>query len=64
MSGIAWLPDQSGLVISGMPQDGQDSSLWILSYPDGALRRITSDIADYYGVSLDRSGDYLVTAKG
>ena len=63
LSGVAWLPDQSGLVVSEWPVDGDNFSLWILSYPEGKLRRITSDLAHYRSVGLVHHGGSLVSVQ-
>jgi serine/threonine protein kinase/Tol biopolymer transport system component len=61
--GLTWLPDQSGLIVVGRPFDQENSALWVLSYPEGRLRRLSNDLADYRGVSLGRMGDRLVTVQ-
>jgi serine/threonine protein kinase len=61
ISGIAWLPDQSGLAISSRPQNAGNSSIQIMSYPDGALRTITTDLSDYIGVGITVGAGHLVT---
>jgi Tol biopolymer transport system component len=63
ISQLAWLPDQSGLLVSAWPNGGDNFSLWILTYPDGKLRQITSDLVSYFGVSLTQSGRSLVTVQ-
>jgi serine/threonine protein kinase/Tol biopolymer transport system component len=48
ISGLAWLPDGSGLVAGAFKDAGAPSSqLWFFSWPDGAARRITNDTNDY-----------------
>ena len=63
VAGMAWLPDQSGLVISFWPLDGENFSLWIMSYPEGSLRKVTSDLAHSFDVSLVGGGGSLVTVQ-
>jgi dipeptidyl aminopeptidase/acylaminoacyl peptidase len=48
---LAWLSDSSGLIISA-GVGGGPLQLWSLSYPDGAARRVTNDLSDYWGASL------------
>ena len=63
IGGMAWLPDQSGLVISGVPQGSEDLAIWIVSYPDGRLRRVSKDLAGYWGVSLAEGSKRLETVQ-
>ncbi len=63
LSGIGWLPDQSGLVLSMWPLGADNFSLWTISYPDGSLRKLTSDLANYSDVSFIRGGHSLVTVQ-
>jgi Tol biopolymer transport system component/DNA-binding winged helix-turn-helix (wHTH) protein len=52
-----WLPDGSGLVMVAKEKGAWDSiQLWHISYPDGAARRILSDL-DNYGSALSLSSD-------
>jgi eukaryotic-like serine/threonine-protein kinase len=61
--GMAWLPDQSGLVLTGLPSGAENLALWIVSYPDGVLRRVTDDLADYFGVGLAHRAAWLATVQ-
>ncbi len=63
IAGMAWLPDQSGLVVSLWPLGGDNFSLWIMSYPGGQLRKVTSDLAHYVDVSLVNDGGRLVSVQ-
>ncbi len=63
VSQLAWLPDQSGLLVSAWPNGGDNFSLWILTYPAGKLRQITSDLVSYFDVSLTQSGRSLMTVQ-
>ena len=58
---IAWLDDMSGLIMSAREQATAPDRLWRISYPDGALRQLTPDWADYRGVSL--AGPDIVTVR-
>ncbi len=61
--GMAWLPDQSGLAITGLHRLEENARLWVLSYPDGGLRRISNDLVSYYGVSLAHDAGRLATVQ-
>jgi len=63
MFGLAWLPDQSGFAVVGGNGETEHHTLWIVSYPDGSLRRISNDVADYYGVSLDHEAGRLMSIQ-
>ena len=58
---IAWLGDSSGLMMTAKEEGSSFYHVWFLSYPDGAVRQITSDLSDYVGVSL--TTDFKVLAS-
>ena len=43
---IAWMPDESGLVIAGTSQSWITYQLWYLSYPAGHAQQISNDLND------------------
>jgi Tol biopolymer transport system component/predicted Ser/Thr protein kinase len=64
---VAWLGDGSGLVFAGYP--GFDVFRWqifFISYPDGAVSRITNDLDSYgsYSLGVTQDGSTLVTLRG
>jgi serine/threonine protein kinase/Tol biopolymer transport system component len=64
LTAMSWLPDGSGLVISGRDPETKLSQIWLLSYPEGAARRVTNDLNTYAGVSLTADGKTLTTIQG
>src|SRR5207253_362256 len=42
-----WLKDGSGLVVNGGELATSPTQLWRVSYPDGAVTRISNDLTDY-----------------
>jgi Tol biopolymer transport system component len=64
---LAWLGDGSALVFDAVEQYGgrwnQNSHLWSITYPAGALRRITPDVASYSSVAATRGGRTLVAVR-
>lgn len=56
---VIWLSDGSGLVFSARDQMDAPRQLWFVSYPDGAVRKITNDLDDYTSVSLTGDGKTL-----
>jgi serine/threonine protein kinase/Tol biopolymer transport system component len=59
---LTWLPDSSGLIVSASTGGGL-LQLWYLSYPDGASRRVTNDLSDYWGVSLTSDASSLFSVQ-
>jgi Tol biopolymer transport system component len=63
-SGLAWLPDGSGLVLAGFQRGAAFApQLWHVSYPAGALTRITNDSQTYLGVSVSSDGKILASVQ-
>ncbi len=53
LSGIAWLPDGSGLVASAKDLHASFSDqLFLVSFPGGRITRITNDFNTYSGISV------------
>ncbi len=59
---LTWLPDSSGVIVSAAVSGGP-LQLLQLSYPDGAVRRITNDLSDYWGASLTTDSSTLVSVQ-
>ena len=60
---VAWLPDKSGLIISGTEQALSPIQLWRVSYPGGESARMIPDTLDYESVSLSRDGKTIVSVQ-
>jgi Tol biopolymer transport system component len=60
---MKWLPDGSGLIFGAREQQAGLDQLWHVSYPGGEVRRITTDLASYTGVSLSADAGMLVTTQ-
>ena len=58
---LAWLHDGRGLVVSAEQPGETHHQLWLVSYPDGQVKRITNDLHDY-GVSIGVTGDDTIVA--
>ncbi len=58
---IAWKADMSGLVISARDKATNPFQVWQIAYPSGTVGKITTDLAEYRGVSL--SGKNIVTVR-
>ncbi|MBA2733354.1 MAG: protein kinase [Acidobacteria bacterium] len=54
-----WLKDGSGLILNGKELPTSPIQIWHLSYPDGAVTRITNDLTEYgsssFGLTADSS---------
>lgn len=61
---IAWLPDRSGLLITGHERSSSNYRIWHISYPSGDVRKITNDLNDYSIVKLAQGSNTLVTIQG
>lgn len=61
-NGIGWL-GPSTLVLSQPEGLGQRVQLWRMSYPSGAITRLTNDLSSYRGIDLDSSRTRLVTQR-
>ena len=60
---IAWLKDQSGLIIVAGEKSFQAKQLWRVSFPDGEYRQITNDLSDYNGISLTADSQKIVSVQ-
>jgi Tol biopolymer transport system component len=60
--GVAWLGPHS-LLLSQPEELGERIQLWRMSYPDGALSRLTNDLNSYVGVDVDIARASVVTAR-
>jgi serine/threonine protein kinase/Tol biopolymer transport system component len=58
---VGWQDDMKGLIISANESSSSPVRLWRINLPDGSVQRITSDLADYQGVSI--AGGKIVTIR-
>lgn len=63
LPGISWIPDGSGLVLTGRDLETKLLQVWLMSYPDGQMRRITNDLNRYVGVSITANGETLASVQ-
>jgi Tol biopolymer transport system component len=61
-SGVAWLTRDT-LLVNMVDRGSAPLQLWLLSFPDGAFRRLTNDTSQLVGVSLSATRDALVTQR-
>jgi eukaryotic-like serine/threonine-protein kinase len=59
--GLGWISGGHGLIVNACDRPGEPTQIFFVSYPRGAVRRITGDLNYYYGVSLTRDSRTLAT---
>jgi Tol biopolymer transport system component len=60
---LAWVPDGRGLVVNTKGQFGGPEQIGYVSYADGEVRRITSDLNYYHGVSVTADSRVVATVQ-
>lgn len=60
---VVWLPDGKNLIISAREAKEPYSQLWMFSYPDGEVRRLTNDLETYFWISTSADGRMVVTRQ-
>jgi Tol biopolymer transport system component len=61
-TGLAWL-DERSLLLSALDRSSAPLQLWMMSYPDGARRRLTNDTSQYVSPSLTADRNQLVVSR-
>lgn len=61
---LAWLPDASGLFVTGVAKETAfHRQIWFVSYPEGKMVKVSNDLSDYYGVSVTADGKSLASIQ-
>ena len=61
---MEWLQDGSGLLATAAEQEGNwAQQIWLVTYPDGAARKITNDLSDYRDLSVTADSQSLMAIK-
>src|SRR5688500_382120 len=62
---LAWLSDGNGLLMTAAEKasDLRTEQIWHLSYPGGEAKKITNDLNNYQGISLNGDSSVLVTIQ-
>lgn len=60
---LEWMRDGAGIVLVGKANPGENSQVWLVSYPEGETRQITTDTTDYDSASVSADGGTLVTTR-
>jgi len=58
-----WTPEGKHLICAARAIDETSSQLWMLTYPEGEVRRLTNDLEGYFWASLSSDGRMLVTRQ-
>jgi eukaryotic-like serine/threonine-protein kinase len=62
---VAWLPDNSGIVLAGFDiGTSLNNQVFLVSYPGAKLRRVSNDFNAYNGVSTGGSDDAIASTRG
>jgi Tol biopolymer transport system component/DNA-binding winged helix-turn-helix (wHTH) protein len=61
----AWLKDGSGLLVTAWEQDSTATpdQVWLLPYPQGESRRVTTGINGYYGLNITADARALLAVQ-
>jgi len=62
---LAWLSDGRGLLMTAAEQGSElrSQQIWHISYPGGEAQKITKDLNNYEGISLNADSSVLVTIQ-
>ncbi len=60
---IAWLSDGKGMLLSASQERWAPRQIWQVSFPDGAVRRITNDLDEYGDLGLSPQAETLVALQ-
>jgi Tol biopolymer transport system component len=64
VSGLCWLPGSAALLVTAADYRSSDQrQTWLVEYPAGTARRITSDLADYGRPSVSANGRTLAATR-
>jgi serine/threonine protein kinase/Tol biopolymer transport system component len=59
---VQWLPDMTGLlVVAG--ESPASAQVWMMSYPDGRIRRVTNDLGTYRAIGLTQDAKTFTTVQ-
>ena len=61
--GIAWRNDGSELLVTARNEEVPQQQIWSVSYPDGAIARVTNDLGIYIGLSGTADGANILSIQ-
>jgi Tol biopolymer transport system component/DNA-binding winged helix-turn-helix (wHTH) protein len=59
----SWLPDGSGLIVSGRQQKTNATQLWFVPYPSGEARQLSDNFNDFIRARLTSDGRVMVAEE-
>ena len=63
ITGLAWLPQGKGIVISAAEKGSRNYQLWAITFPAGEATRMTNDLSNYHGISTSSDGTRMVSSR-
>ena len=60
---LAWLPEDTGLIMSARESPSTPFQIWQLSVSGGDIRRVTNDLNDYRGISYNAAASSLLAVQ-
>ena len=63
INNMRWLPDGSGLLLAALRKSATQAQLWVVSYPEGNIRKISNDLSEYESVALTADGKALAAVQ-
>lgn len=63
ITGVSWLPDMSGLVMSASDEFSDASQIWLIAYPSGTAQRITNDTNNYFFSTMAADGKSITAIQ-
>ena len=63
INNMTWLPDGSGLLLAALRKTGTQVQLWMVSYPDGKIRKISNDLSEYESLAITADGSTIAAVQ-
>jgi len=63
LTDMEFLPDGSGLLLTGADAETARHQVWLQPYPDGTPVRVTNDLSDYNGLGMTGDGSAIAALK-
>ena len=60
---VAWLADDSSVLVTAQEKQGESFQVWRVTYPGGEITRVTNDSNSYEGLSLTTDSRILVVEQ-
>jgi len=63
INNMTWLPDGSGVLLAALQRTGTQVQLWVVSYPDGKVRKVSNDLSEYEAVAITADGSAIAAVQ-